>query len=166
MKTKLNLLSFFFSISFSLFALGKNDIIKNGDFSQGASRWSGKKKIVFETDAKKNKVCRIDVKRNHSYTFYQTISTSKKTDLILTFRVKKSKDYKGKGYQVKFELQTDVTWYWNSSPAPKKAEKWVKVSFRLRKERFKNSSHFKLMIKVNPGSSGYLMFDDFKIRED
>jgi len=165
LKTK-HTLFLLLGIGFSLFASGEDDIIKNGDFSEGSSRWSGKKKIVFETQAKKNKVCKIEVKKKHSAIFYQTISTSKKTDLILTFRVKKSKDYKGKGYQVKFELQTDVTWFWGSSPAPKKADKWVKVNFRLKKERFKNSSHFKLMIKVNPGSSGYLMFDDFKIRED
>ena len=165
MKTRLSLF-ILVTMGIATLAGAEENLIKNGDFSKGTSRWGGKKKITFETEAKKNKVCKIKVKKKHSYTFYQTISTSKKTDLILSFKIKKSNDYKGKGYQVKFELQTDTTWYWKKSSPPKKPNKWVKVSFRMKKERFRNSSHFKMMIKVNPGSSGYLMFDDFKITED
>ena len=163
MKTRLSLF-ILVTMGIVTFAGAEENLVKNGDFSDGSSRWSGKKNIEFETAAKKNKVCKMFVKKKRSYAFYQTISASKKHDLIITFRLKKSDDYKGKGYRISSGLQTATTWYWDLKP-PKKRMKWKKVKLRIKKSHLKNSSHFKFIIKVKSGSSGYLMFDDFKIVE-
>ena len=99
MKTRLSL--FILAImGITALARAEENLVKNGDFSNGPKKWSGKKNIVFETAAKKNNVCKMVVKKKRSYAFYQTISASKKHDLIITFRLKKSDDYKGKGYRI------------------------------------------------------------------
>ena len=163
MKTRLSL--FILAImGITALARAEENLVKNGDFSNGPKKWSGKKNIVFETAAKKNNVCKMVVKKKRSYAFYQTISASKKHDLIITFRLKKSDDYKGKGYRISSDLQTATTWYWDLKP-PKKSMKWKKVKLRIKKNELENGSHFKFIIKVKSGSSGYLMFDDFKIVE-
>jgi hypothetical protein len=148
------------ALAFPLLSTAGENLIKNGDFSKGSSRWKGDENIEFETPAEKNKICKIIVDEDDDIEFFQSISsTSKYKDLMLKFRVKKSDNYKGRGYQVRF-IRSDGSYTYMTRPLPKNSD-WKDMEIKF--SDLKKSSRIDLKFIIRSGDSGYLAFDDITV---
>ena len=140
----------------------ENNILQNGDFSKGSKKWHGDIRVTHETSSKKNKICIIKIK-DESRLFYQYAKPKKKTKITLQFRVKRSADYAGKGYQIRFEKNGSYK-IWDKK-VPKKANQWVDIKIKISYKNYKKCKYVKLEVRTKPGVSGFLYFDDFKLVE-
>ena len=129
--------------------------LRNGDFERGSTGWRGDKKIVYETDAKLNKVCRMKADRD-AQSFYQEIKTKKAKDLILTFKVKESTDYEGRGYSIRFVRPNGSYTFYNRSVG---SSEWVDE--RIVFSDIRGLKSMDLSVLVRSADEGYLDFDDF-----
>ena len=144
-------------IAFPLLTIAGENLITNGDFSKGSSRWKGDENIEFETPEEKNKICKIEVDEDDDIEFYQFISsTSKYKDLILKFKIKKSANYKGRGYQVRF-IRSDGSYSYMTRNLPKNND-WKDMEIKF--SDLKKSSRIELKFIIRSGDSGYLAFDN------
>ena len=136
--------------------LGLNaSILKNSDFEKGSTGWKGDKNIEYETYLKANKVCRIEVDAKDQE-FYQQIKSKDAKDLVLTFRVRKSADYEGRGISVRFTREdTSYTFYDRTV----KGEDWQEI--RIRYSDLQGSKEIKFSVIVRSGKEGHIDFDDF-----
>lgn len=141
---------------------GKN-LIKNGDFEKGSTRWGGDKNIVYETEAKTNRICKIEVGEEQKYEFYQKINTSNVDYLNVRFRIKKSPDYDGKGYMISFR-RGDGSGQGAGKSLPANND-WNIVEFKSL-DYVHGESNLKVVFTVMGAESGSLSFDDIEIVED
>lgn len=148
------------AIAFPLLSIASENLITNGDFSKGSSRWKGDENIEFETPDEKNKICLIEIDEDDDIEFYQSISsTSKYKDLVLKFKIKKSADYKGRGYQVRF-IRSDGSYSYMTRSLPKNNE-WKDMEIKF--SDLKKSSKIDLKFIVRSGDSGSLAFDNIVV---
>lgn len=148
------------AIAFPLASIASENLIINGDFSKGSSRWKGDENIEFETPDEKNKICKIEIDEDDDIEFYQSISsTSKYKDLTLKFKIKKSADYKGRGYQIRF-IRNDGSYSYMTRKLPKNNE-WKDMEIKF--SDLKKSSKIEVKFIVRSGESGYLAFDDIVV---
>lgn len=141
---------------------GKKNLIKNGDFEHGSDWWKGDANIVFETQDKTNRICKINVSPDKKYKFYQHISTSKMDRLKIRFRVKKSSDYKGNGYWIECNTDKGGSGY---GQYPPRNNKWNVVEVRMG-DVVEGAYHVDITIAVKKAESGSLSFDDIEVFED
>jgi hypothetical protein len=139
-----------------------DDLIKNGDFEKGKTRWSGDLKVEFETADKTNKICRIELDKKDSVTFNQKVSTSgSTTSLILRYKVRKSSDYEGYEH---FNIHAKG----NNGAISSKGQKvpvnmeWNPMELKIPEELYKERT-IKILFHVLPGNSGFLFFDDIEL---
>ena len=145
----------------SIISGASENIVINGDFSKGSSRWKGDANIEFETPAEQNKICVIKVDHDRDRTFSQKIRTRKRGALTLKFKVKKSDNYDGGGYGAGYviELVRNQDDYQISNPKkfpPPENNDWTEVEFI----QGVGNEPVELKFKILKGNSGYLMFDD------
>ena len=147
------------AIALPLSSIASENLITNGDFSKGSSRWKGDENIEFETPEEKNKICKIEIDEDDDIEFYQPIRTSKYKDLILKFKIKKSADYKGRGYQVRF-IRNDGSYSYMTRNLPKNNE-WKDMEIKF--SDLKKSSKVEVKFIIRSGESGYLAFDNIVV---
>jgi hypothetical protein len=153
------------TLSFSLLSFAattSKNLIRNGDFEKGSTLWSGDKNVVYETAGKTNRICRIEVDKKEDITFYQKIVTKNIEDLKITFRVKKSRDYKGEGLSIKFD-RGDGTASGISRDLPDNTD-WNKVEWTAGQVA-RGKSRVKMIFVVESGKAGSLSFDDIEVVE-
>lgn len=144
---------------FPLALMADENLIKNGDFSRGSSSWRGKRNIEYETAAEENKICQIEIDDDDDIEFWQSMRTSRLKDLTLTFKIKKSPDYKGRGYQIRF-IRPDGSYTYMTRPVPKN-DSWKEMEIKF--SDLKKSSQIDLKFIVRSGESGWLAFDDIVV---
>lgn len=150
MKAKIASLSLLLIIS-GLYATE----LRNGDFESGSSGWRGDNKVVYETDEKLNKVCRMEADSDDQI-FYQEIKTKKAKDLKLKFKVKKSIDYEGRGFSIRFVRDNgSYTFFDSSADSTEWKEKTINFS------DINGSRSIKISVLARSADEGYLDFDDF-----
>lgn len=148
------------AITLPILSIAGENLIINGDFSKGSSRWKGDENIEFETPEEKNKICKIEVDEDDDIEFLQSISsTSKYKDLILKFKIKKSENYKGRGYQVRF-IRSDGSYTYMNRDLPKNND-WKDMEIKF--SDLQKSSRIELKFIIRSGDSGYLAFDDIVV---
>lgn len=155
----------------SLYSLAGENLIQNGDFSQGSKKWRGDINVEFETPAETNQVCKIELDEEDYKTFHQRVKTRELTRLIVQYKIKLSKDCEpSTGYPVYCSFvkkdgeraymlsdgEFDTRYY---TPPSSPSWKDVKLGFRLNK-RFRDGE---LRIEVRSGYSGYIMIDDISV---
>lgn len=155
-------------------AAGEN-LVANGDFSKGSSKWKGDRKIVYEAPAKQNKVCKLEVDEVDNHTFYQKIKAQGFKHLTLTYRVRKSKDHHSKDlpYGVNFTGEKSKFVSIGYTKGHKlRDDQWTDVEVIMylypsredfSEELMFDSSFGELSFTVQTGYSGYLMFDDIAV---
>jgi hypothetical protein len=151
------------------------NLVTNGDFSMGSTKWKGDRQIVYETPARKNQVCKLEVDEVDSLTFYQKIKAKGYKRLTLTYRARKSKDHHSqdmpygvyftgdksnfvsigytKGHSLQNDQWTDVEVIIQLYPSGKD----------FSEELVFDSSFGELSFTVQTGNSGYIMFDDISV---
>ena len=147
------------AIAFPLLSIASENLITNGDFTKGSSRWKGNENIEFETPDEKNKICKIEVDDDDDIEFFQPINTSKLKDLTLKFKIKKSANYKGRGYEVRF-IRNDGSYTFMTRNPPKNND-WKDMEIKF--SNLKKSSRVKVKFIIKSGKSGYLAFDDISV---
>jgi len=155
---KRNILTAIFVV-ISTFAIADEELVENGDFSKGSSRWDGDENVEYETSAEQNKVCKIEVDDDGDLEFHQKFSVDDYKDLFLTFKIRKSEDYEGRGYQVRF-IRKDGSYTYMERKLPKNND-WKEMEIKF--SDIKRSSHIELRFIVRSGESGYLAFDDISV---
>ena len=144
----------------SLASIAGENLINNGDFEKGSNRWSGDKKIVYETEERANKICKVELEDDEDHSFYQKIVLQEPKDLILRFKIKKSADYKGSdeiGIRFKEEHASMST----SRMIPDNNE-WNEIEFKY--TNFRDAKRIQIIFTVKRGT-GTLYFDDIEITE-
>jgi len=148
----------------------QDEMIENGDFSKGSSRWTGNKEIVYETPAKKNKVCKVETDENDHTGFSQKITTRGVRRLTVKFRIKKSRDYDSENpnwpCKVYFKKTKDGPGKYLGHFQPEKRLKniwgydWVDVEGTIVLSKKSSSGYLTFGVS---GFSGYVMFDDISV---
>ena len=133
----------------------------NGDFSKGSSRWKGDENIQFDTPAEKNKICRIELDDDKDIDFYQEIKVKGIKDIMVRYKIRKSSNYDGRGYQVRF-VRDDGSYNYFDRAVPKK-EGWNEAVVKFK--GIGNTSKLKVKFRVLSGDAGYLAFDDIVVTE-
>lgn len=156
------------SVSFA--SIASNNLIVDSSFTESSTRWKGNDNIVWETSGRTNKICKIEVNKHRKLEFYQDIKSSNIKDLIIHYRVKKSSDYKGRGYSVLFNFKnkggagrgqripSDTVWH---------AVEWKFSNIYTHREMAENQlsgvSDIRVSFIVDKGLSGSLSFDDIEV---
>lgn len=138
-------------------ATDDENLISNGSFDEGVSKWGGQQKFIEEDG---NKVGYINV-LSFKQTMEQSFDTKGVKSVNVTLRYKASDDYKGKGFQVQIHKE-NVGWtYWQFRDVKiDKKAKWH--DFKMNFSGFKATGIYSLRIVIPPGS-GKLFFDDIKV---
>jgi hypothetical protein len=144
------------SAGVTLASFAGENLIINGDFAKGSSRWKGDENIEFETPAEENKVCKIILDEDDDIKFHQEIRTKGLKDLTVKYRLKKSQNYDGRGYDVRI-IRDDGSFYFYNQSLPKNGD-WNDRSVTF--SDLKKSSRIKVTFLIRSGNSGYLLFDD------
>ena len=169
MKPAISVIAF---ASLVLNSVAAENLILNGDFSKGSAKWKGDRKIVYETPAKQNKVCKIEVDEANMHIFYQTIKAEGFKRLNLTYRVKMSENYSSTQLPYGVNLTGDKSKYLvvgHTNKRDLQAGQWIDfeafiILYPSHEELTEpiafDSSFGELSFIVQTGYSGYLMFDD------
>jgi len=131
-----------------------DSIIKNGDFEHGNNNWKGDRTVKHETAERKNKICFLEVD-NGQNEFFQQVKTNGVSELYLHYNVKKSEDYKGAGYEVRF-TRNDGTYRWYDKFAY--GNHWVCEHIYF--DELENTDDIIISFKTKEGGSGYILFDE------
>lgn len=138
-------------------SLGLNaSLLKNGDFERGTTGWKGDRKVQYEDESEQNKICKLRI-GGKDQEFYQVVKAKKFKDIQFKYKVKKSEDYEGRDFQIRFTRDDGSYTFYDRSA---KKEGWNEGSFKF--SGFKGSREIKISIVVNSGEEGYLMFDDIE----
>ena len=89
-------------------------LLKNGDFEKGSSGWKGDRRVTYEDSSQSNRVCKVEVKSKEQE-FYQEVKSKNLRELKLNFDVKKSSDYDGGDFSVRFVRDNGSYTFWDSS---------------------------------------------------
>lgn len=138
--------------------LHAENMLKNGDFQGGTTGWKGDRKVLEEAAGSKNKIARVEAGRKPQ-SFSQTIDIKKEKTLVLTFRVRKSADYAGLGYSVRFKRRDNSYTFFER--VVDEEDGWQEVTIRFLD--LQDSRKIELSVVVLPGEKGYLEFDDFAV---
>lgn len=136
--------------------LAETSLLRNGDFETGSNSWDGDRRVDYETDARKNKTCRMRV-RDDDQTFHQEIKVRKMKDVSLRYRVRCSRDYEGRGYSVRFVREDGSYSYFDVRDLE---SEWTDKTFTF--SDLQDSERIELMFIVRSGERGYLEFDDIE----
>lgn len=142
---------FLFALVLPLFAEEEN-LVSNGDFQKKKSGWKGDGKADFEGD---NIFLTLDVDSRDLSEIVQKVRTKDLKDLILTFKARKSDDYDGRGFYVRFERPDgSYTFYTHE----RINDDWS--DFTVRYGDLKDSKYIFLKFLVREGEEGSVDFDD------
>lgn len=154
---KVIVFTFLVAICGGVIAGTEESLIKNGDFEKGSSGWKGDEEIVSHSG---NNICLIELDESENVEFFQHVKSRGYKELLITFRVKKSKDYEGRGFEVR--MSRDVGgFYYSTRNAPSSADTWQDHTVRM--THVDGSSRVKISFIVLSGETGYLAFDEIKV---
>lgn len=141
-------------------SVASENLINNGDFEKGSSGWSGDTKIVYETEEKKNKICKVELEDDEDLKFWKKIVLQDPKDLILRFKIKKSADYKG-SEELDLYFEEEHASMRTTQIIPDNNE-WNITEFKY--TNFRDAKRINIIFDVKKGA-GTLYFDDIEIAE-
>jgi hypothetical protein len=153
----------------SFASIAGENLIVDGSFQKESTRWKGKDNIVPEESNKKNKICQIKLHKRDEKEFYQEFRGSDIKDFTLRYKIKKSADYKGFGYGIRFTF--DKGGYEGRMKRVPSNHEWNTVEYRYSSgftaSAFENRNlsvheHIRVAFIVKNGESGSLSFDDIE----
>jgi len=135
------------------------NLLQNGDFEKGSRKWNGDDHIEYDPPNGTNHICKIELDEDKDFEFYQAVRTRKFKDLVLTFRIKKSYSYSGRGYQIRF-VRNDQSYHFYDRTPPDHDE-WEDVEITF--SDIQRSTNIKIVFIVKSRNTGYLAFDDVMV---
>lgn len=147
-------LLFLFSPLFK--ASAEENLLKNGDFEKGTSRWKGSRD---DEELDGNKVLAVEADADEMQFFSQEIDPDDYKDLHLVFRYKSSEDYKGRGLTIRWKRPDGSSTY--RSISIKAAQDWEEEEWNFDQVRGARTINFIIEVKEGEGT---LYFDDFVIK--
>jgi hypothetical protein len=145
----------------STLAAEAENLLKNGDFEKGVTYWRGDRKVIGEEGKPENHVAQVDVNKRQARFFHQEADTRDMKDIRLTFRMKASADYKGRGVQLRFKRRQGGFTYRDLDVAA--GADWKDVTWNFGEIRGENK--LVLEVEVKDGDAGSVYFDDFVLVE-